>query len=171
MDGTAQETIVKEAIAKETIVKVRFVSQSFTISKAGQRYRAQMRMPAGAVAIVGADAAQMLVDGLMVADVRYHFAGAPGLAAIPPGASRELMAQAGGSFVETAGPGLKIYYAQPVRLGIPRFEFGGVVGGFPPPQAITVTDTATGISESYYLWESSLAGLGPVEVTVNQPGF
>ncbi len=152
-------------------VKVRFVSQSFTITKAGQRQRVQIRMPAGAVAIVGADAAQLATDGLMVVDVRYHFTGAPGLIAIPPGASRELMAQAGGSFIENAGPGLKIYYAQPVRLGIPRFEFAGVVGGFLPPQTISVTDTPTGITENHYLWESTLAGLGLTEVTVNQPGF
>ncbi len=155
----------------KTTVKIRFVSQSFTISHAGQRYRAQMRMPAGAVAVVGADAAQMLSDAPMVADVRYHFAGAPGLSALPPNASREFMAQVGGSFVETAGLGQKIYYAQPVRLGIPRFEFGGVVGGFLAPQTIAVTDTVTGISENYYLWESTLAGLGDTEVTVNQPGF
>lgn len=164
----AHEVATADEVA---IVKVRFQSVTLGITKAGQRFRTQLRMPANAVAIVGADAAELAGSGLMVADVRYHFTGLPGLAAIPGTATREWMALAGAGFAENAGLGLKIYYAQPQRLGIPRFEFGGVVGGFLPPTTAAVTDTPTGITENYYLWESTVTGLGETEVTVNQPGL
>jgi hypothetical protein len=161
-----EETTKSEVI---TTVKVRFQSVTFLINKAGIRHRAQIRMPRNAIAIVGADAAQMLTDIDLLADIRFFGTGAAGLLAIPAGSIRQYMDESGSAFLVNALAGQKTYYAQPKRLGIPRFEFGGVVGGFLPPVTISVTDIDTGITEDYYLFESLNAGLGLTEVFVNQP--
>lgn len=61
--------------------------------------------------------------------------------------------------------GKYIWYAYPARFGGASFTIGGFAGGFDHPVVIEVTNGA-GYAEKYYLYRSTNAGVGALEVVV-----
>ena len=152
----------------ETLVTVRFLTEDILVTRAGQRSRRTVVIPPSAVAIVGVGVSEMATNDVYQLNLRYYGVGTPGQnsAAFILGLTREYTDLVGDSFVVTAAPSQKIYYAQPSRLAIPVFVFGGTIGGFNNPSTVSLSDPQSGLTENYYLWESANAGLGTVEIQV-----
>lgn len=93
-------------------------------------------------------------------------AGGSGEAFIKALASSALASSRSRSFGVTAGPAEKIYYAYPTAYGLGTFSVGGFVGGFLPPTTVAVTNV-NGVTQNYYLYESTNVGLGATTVAVN----
>lgn len=93
-------------------------------------------------------------------------AGGGGEAFIEALASSALAANRTRSFSLTAGPTEKIYYAYPAAYGLGTFAVGGFVGGFLPPSTVAVTNPF-GVTQNYYLYESTNVGLGSTTVDVS----
>lgn len=68
----------------------------------------------------------------------------------------------------TVNPGASQYivYAFPSRLGAASFSVGGFVGGFNPPETVSVTN-GSGYTEIYYVYRSANPNLGSTTVVVN----
>lgn len=69
------------------------------------------------------------------------------------------------TFTVTAGPGQKIYYLFPKRLGFPTFTVGGFEGGFDVSEE--PLQNAAGFIEDFYICESQSANLGTTTVTAS----
>lgn len=82
------------------------------------------------------------------------------------GLSKTLQGSRNKTFTVTAGAGKYIYYACPVRYGVPVFKVGGFEGGFSLVSSGDFTN-ASGYTEGYQLWRSANANLGAVTVTVS----
>lgn len=61
--------------------------------------------------------------------------------------------------------GKYIWYAYPARFNSAKFTMGGYSGGFAEPMVIEVTNEA-GFTENYYLYRSTEAGVGDLEIIV-----
>lgn len=58
-----------------------------------------------------------------------------------------------------------IYYASPIRLGVPTFTVGGFVGGFTVIDVVSITNKSN-YTESYYIYRSDNPNLGATTVVV-----
>ena len=61
--------------------------------------------------------------------------------------------------------GKYIWYAYPARFNSAKFTMGGYSGGFEEPMVIEVVNEA-GFTENYYLYRSTEAGVGDLEIIV-----
>lgn len=77
----------------------------------------------------------------------------------------ELSNTKGKTFTVNAGPNLKVYYAIPADLGVPKFLVGGFEGGFFMCGIFSLLNSY-GVTLNYQLWESDRPNLGQTTVTV-----
>jgi hypothetical protein len=153
-------------------LKINFFPVRFTITKGGQVEYHQIPIPPNVERIVGIGIDEKLVNQPFVHNIRRYGVGLPGenAASFALALTKEYMATSGDTFTVEANAGEKVYYAQPKRLGSVRFEYGDSVGGFIGPTVISLTDEATGVTEDYSLYESTVDNLGVVTVQVIQLG-
>jgi hypothetical protein len=82
-------------------------------------------------------------------------------------ANNQLAASRARTFtVDASIPTHAIYYAYRAAYGPAVFTVGGIEGGFVGPYLVAVTNQF-GITEDYYLYESTHPGLGPTTVMVS----
>jgi hypothetical protein len=68
----------------------------------------------------------------------------------------------------TVAPGASDYiiYAYRTALGTATFTVGGFTGGFQSPETVSITN-ASGYTENYYVYRSTLTNLGSTTVVVS----
>jgi len=151
-------------------IEVGFFRIPLEVESSGKRLRRKSALPADCQRIIAVGVVENLTTRPMQYNVRRYGTGPAGqnTEAFVLTLTRENLAEAGNTFLVNAGPGEKIYYAHPRRLGTVLFEYGDVVGGFTGPVVVAVTDPETGASEEYYLWESLEDNLSETEVEIKQ---
>lgn len=62
-----------------------------------------------------------------------------------------------------------VWYAYPKRLGKVTFTSGGYAGGFDSPVTVSVTNSYN-VTEDYYVYRSTIPGVGDMNIVVSQEG-
>ena len=128
----------------------------------------QVKLPPNAQRITGVQVMAQLVQAIPAGTViRYYFG--PAAAAAP--SANMIVTLSTGTFDGTslsvegnAGAGQYLYYAHPIFLNNPTFNFGGFVGGFINWETETLV-TPEGQS-TFRIWRSTNANLGDVTVHI-----
>lgn len=152
---------------KVLVRKNRLVEKMF-VNRRGQINTDQVKLPANALRVTGVHVTGMLLQAPPQGAVNRVYFGASSDVAPTPNMIGALPNQVLNSNTVdvnvTANAGQYLYYAHPVWLTDPVFNFGGFVGGFLDWDIEAIT-TPEGIF-SYRVWRSTNANLGNTSIHI-----